>query len=316
MEPIPGAGFGMVATRSIPRGTLIIAEPPLFAIHDSASEPNKVIPVIEAKLQALSDDQKTAFFSLHNSYPQELPAALGIFKTNAHPLGVDSSDSGVFPECSRFNHSCAPNASYAWNIASAKEAIYAVKDIAPGEQITVTYLDEERLNQSRSGRREILMRDFRFQCNCNVCGASPEAVAASDRRRTEIARLDGIIGGGGMLVIINPAKCLGHCKRILQLYKEEGVNDVTLYRTYYDALQVCVMHGDMARASAFASLAVDIKQACQGVDAPRLGEVEPFIKHPESHQYAGMSSKWRTKTQATRGIREHGFEEWLWSRAE
>lgn len=318
MEPFPGLGFGMIATRAIPRGTLIISEPPLFTVRGNFSTPSQTAAAIQAKVQALSEADKKVFFSLHNSYAQDpkVPAAHGIVKTNGHPLGVDSRDCGIFPECSRFNHSCASNASYAWNPASGREAIYAGKDIALGEQITVTYLDEERLNKKRSDRRALLREEFQFECNCNVCGAPPAVVAASDRRRTEIARLDELIGGGGRLVLTNPGKFLGYCKRILELYDEEGMHDITLYRTYNDALQICIMNGDLARASAFASLGVHIKQLCQGVDAPRLEEVQPFVKNPEKHQYAGVSNKWRTKKESVRGMGEVGFEKWLWSRAE
>lgn len=310
LEAIPGSGSGMVAARFIPRGSLIISESPLFTVHGDFTTLGKTAAAIEAKVSTLSAEQKTIFLSLHNSQGSNMSTVVGIVKTNAHPLGVGARDCGIFPVCSRFNHSCASNASYTWVAASGKETIYAGKDIVVGEQITVNYLDESRLNQKRSDRRAALMQDFRFECNCNVCGASPREVAASDRRRREIARLDGIIGGG-MIVITNPPRCLEHCKDILRLYMEEGMNDDSLFKTYNDAFQVCIMHGDLARASTFATLAV----SCLGAGDPTIDQVRPYIEHPERHQYAGMSNKWRTEKRLARKVGQNGFEKWLWERA-
>lgn len=56
----------------------------------------------------------------------------------------------------------------------------------------------------------------------------------------------------------------GYCKGIMELYKEDDMNDLGLYRIYCDALQVYVMHVDLTRARAFAPLAADVKKATQG----------------------------------------------------
>lgn len=310
MEAIPDSGFGMVATRFIPRGTLIISESPLFTVHGDFSTPGGMAATIEAKVNNLSTEQKQIFHSLHNNQGLSMSTVVGIVKTNAHPLGVGARDCGIFPVCSRFNHSCTSNASYTWVPTVAQEAIYAGKDIAAREQITVNYLDESCLNQKRSDRRAALMRDFRFECCCNVCGGSPGAVAASDRRRLEIARLDGIIGGG-MLVVTNPSRCLEYCKDILRLYMEEGMSDDSLFKTYNDAFQICIMHGDLARASTFVALAV----SCLGAGSPSIEQVRPYIENPQSHQYAGMSRKWQTEKNLRLKMGENGFEKWLWKRA-
>jgi hypothetical protein len=315
LEPIPGAGLGMVATAFIPRGTQILAEPPLFTLSADFSNPTQLTAAIEAKVRALSSDaQRTAFFALHNNYATDraISAAAGIVKTNAHPLGVGARECGLFPECSRFNHSCASNSSYTWIAATGKETIFAGKDIPAGQQITVNYLDEHSLLQKRSDRRAAILALFRFECGCDVCAGTPAEVAASNARRVEIARLDRLIGGGGMLVMVSPARCLDSCKQILQLYMDEGMNDDALFKTYNDAFQICVMHGDLARASAFAALAV----TCTGAGGPSLESVRPYVEHPESHAYAGMSQKWRTERRMFRGLDQNGFEKWLWKRAD
>lgn len=74
---------------------------------------------------------------------------------------------------------------------------------------------------------------------------------------------------GSLLVITNPLRCLEYCKNILRLYTEEGMNDDSLFKTHNNAFQVCIMHGDMARASAFAALAV----TCLGAGDPSIKQV-------------------------------------------
>lgn len=287
MVPVPGCGLGMIATSPIKTGSLIISEPPLFTIEDGSLESARMTS-IAAKLRALSKDQQRVFFSLHNAYGNQISPLLGIVKTNAHALGVRSTGFGVFPECSRFNHSCTPNAIYSWQSARSREEIYAVKDIVEGEQITVNYLGE-RINQTRNDRRSTLLRSWQFNCQCDVCGKSEREVKFSDARRKGLAMMDEEVGAG-VLIMFDPARALDYCRRILQLYQEEGLIGASFYRTYYDAFQICVTHGDLARASAFAALAVEMQELCEGKGATGVERIEPFVEHPESHRLAGMSS--------------------------
>ena len=47
-----------------------------------------------------------------------------------------------------------------------------------------------RLVTSTRAERQALLRGLKFACRCDVCSAGPKAVAASDKRRTELARLE------------------------------------------------------------------------------------------------------------------------------
>lgn len=114
----------------------------------------------------------------------------------------------------------------------------------------------------------------------------------------------------------NPGKVLRFCQRILEMWEKEGLHDVSVYRTYYDAFQVCVMHGDLARAGAFAALALKVKEDCEGKDAAGLEKIKGLLECPESHPLAGTTSKWKTRMKSRHSIDSEGFEEWLWDRAE
>jgi hypothetical protein len=115
---------------------------------------------------------------------------VGITKTNAIPLGVKATQGGIFPVCSRFNHSCLANAAYSWNARSGEERVFAVKRIKLNEEITVTYLTEDIAYTSRDARQMRIKHKFGFVCQCQCCGAASDLVAKSDQHHTEIARLE------------------------------------------------------------------------------------------------------------------------------
>lgn len=317
MEPIPDAGFGLVATSPIPRGTQIISEAPLFTLNGIFQNTTLAAAAIALKIKALSKEQQRTFLTLHNAYGRDLPPLLGTFKTNTHPLGVGATECGIFPTVSRLNHSCIPNANYSWSSTYGRENVYAVRDIAPGEEITVSYLDAASWNSVTTDRQHKLYEGFRFDCHCNACGRSSEELQESDVRRFDMARIDEARRvGGGRLAVTNPAKALRYCRNILELLKDDGVSDMTLYGPYTDAFQLCLAHGDMARASAFAALAMELMETCKGKDSTGIAEIRPLVLTPEKYQGPKISRKWRSQTKNARKVGSEGFEEWLWSRAE
>ncbi|KAF9445392.1 hypothetical protein P691DRAFT_710399 [Macrolepiota fuliginosa MF-IS2] len=76
---------------------------------------------------------------------------------------------GVFPLASRlFNHSCAPNAAPRYIFTSPQSVIMevvALRDITPGEEVCVPYLDPA-LTQSR---HQAFQYTYGFTCECHSC---------------------------------------------------------------------------------------------------------------------------------------------------
>ncbi|KAF8967151.1 hypothetical protein BDZ97DRAFT_569682 [Flammula alnicola] len=74
---------------------------------------------------------------------------------------------GVFPISSRlFNHSCVPNAAVKYTLSPAqsiKMEVVALRDILPGEEICLPYLDPALLES----REQILEISYGFKCNCS-----------------------------------------------------------------------------------------------------------------------------------------------------
>jgi len=42
---------------------------------------------------------------------------------------------------SRLNHACSPNLGYYFDSATLSHKVYAVKDILPGEELTISYVE-------------------------------------------------------------------------------------------------------------------------------------------------------------------------------
>jgi len=85
--------------------------------------------------------------------------AFNISDANMRPIGV-----GLYPHAALFNHSCNPNAA---TVFEGKTAfVRAIRAIAPGEEITVGYVD---LGQPVGLRRKELLECFGFECKCERC---------------------------------------------------------------------------------------------------------------------------------------------------
>jgi hypothetical protein len=153
VQDTDGKGLGMFAVQSTPRGTVILEEPPLLRLDRTTWRPKYV----KREFRAMTPEDQEKFMSLFSIHglieplrtsPNEDPikekraqakrrararkesSILSVWFTNCMAAG--DSD-GVFYESSRINHSCIPNAHYAWNDKKGMQQIRAVKDIQPEE---------------------------------------------------------------------------------------------------------------------------------------------------------------------------------------
>lgn len=87
---------------------------------------------------------------------------------------LDNEGSGLYPLQSLCRHSCSPNAEPAFPKNNHVLAMTAIKEIAPGEEITVSYLDECSLNRSRHTRQKLLRENYYFDCKCARCASEAD----------------------------------------------------------------------------------------------------------------------------------------------
>lgn len=76
---------------------------------------------------------------------------------------------GLFPLQNRCSHSCIPNAESSFPHNNYVLSLVALRDIQPGEEITVSYLDECSLSRSRHSRAKLLRENHLLTCCCKRC---------------------------------------------------------------------------------------------------------------------------------------------------
>ena len=307
VKDIRGKGRGLVASVDISPGTRILYDKPLLTA--GPMPPDELVRVLAAGLKTLSRSEQRQFLSLHNNFPGKHPFG-AIFKTNALPCGSGSSTGGVYPTACLINHSCLPNSHNSWNSEAKHEAIYAIRPIKCGDEITIPY--------DRGGpvsvRRAFLKQAFGFDCECRGCSLAPPQQRASDERRLSIQRLDDAIGDPFRMVG-RPRESLRDCGSLLQILTEEheGCFGALIARLYYDAFQICVAHGDRARAGVFAHRSYRTRTVCEGEENPVTQRVRSLALDPTAHpSYGSCSMKWKTTVEMVpKGLGTAQFEKWL-----
>ncbi|KAH8664377.1 hypothetical protein BX600DRAFT_512419 [Xylariales sp. PMI_506] len=287
IEAIPSKGKGLVAQKPIPAGTLLISEPPLFTTA-TLTNPATFEKDLGAIIRALPKEGQRAFLSLHNNFPGQPNPFSNIVRSNGYPLGPNSDAGGLFPLIARMNHSCRANAQHSWNEGRSAQTVYAVRDIAPGEELTLSYHN----GGPSSERRAALKQFFGFDCACEGGCALPAAeLAASDARLRQAEVLDERIGDPRR-ARQQPAEALGFCRELRAVHEAEGVADLRAARLYYDAFQICAMHGDGARAAVFAESARKAREVCQGVDHEEVEALRKLEREPQSFDNWAATKRW------------------------
>ena len=192
-EQIPGKGDGIVATTNIQRGTPLTAETAIFSVddvRDTLSPDNE--RAIRRHARAASNWQFRELVCTSDP-----PSDYSRFDTNNFKMGEDERGKrrcGIFIEASRFNHSCIPNAYFAWNPAlnnsQGQLTIYAIQDIHAGERILISYRPKY-CYKLRDACQAKLNKHYGFTCGCPACLRHPGHPfgAMSDGRRGRIRDL-------------------------------------------------------------------------------------------------------------------------------
>ncbi|RSL59069.1 hypothetical protein CEP53_005939 [Fusarium sp. AF-6] len=307
---VPGnnKGYGIVAASKIPKGTRILAEAPLIRLPREVGSKYHARVSIAAKLSKFPPEYGKGYRELCNAYPDD-DKEVAIALTNALPLGPKSSDSGVFLQASRFNHSCLPNAQETWNENLGKLTVHACVDIEEGQEITINYLKKLAC---RKDRQQALEDNCRFRCVCSLCSASVAERRLSDKRQEEIQKLYNEVTST-MARHLDPLENLHKIQRMLELMRKEGIRDVRLPKAYLQAFLTTISHGDQARAQIFAQRAFESRKTLEGDDSPTVIKLKQLTLHPYSHLDYRPNQKWKSNIEdAPRGLSKSDLEAWLW----
>ena len=170
-------GLGLIAIKQIPLGTPIISEVVLFSIL-KGRRVNKTQAGLE-QFQALS-------------CPFQPASPDDRFRANSFAMGKDARSrkerQGIFRRSSRLNHSCVPNAYFAWNEKTKRLTVHAIVNISEGQEIFVDYRNQDYLN-TRDERLQALSKDYNFNCTCPACKPNTAFGIASEERRRRMRLL-------------------------------------------------------------------------------------------------------------------------------
>ena len=132
---IDGKGDGVVATRDIEYGELIVQERPVMKIF-SQQENEEALTLM---FEQLSDAQKSSVMSLHDAHAKDgVKTLIGIKKSNSFAKDADGHLAVLCPVISKFNHSCLQNVDHVY--VEPFQRVYAVRNIKKGEELCTSYI--------------------------------------------------------------------------------------------------------------------------------------------------------------------------------
>lgn len=175
----------------------------------------------------------------------------------------------------RLNHDCRPNAHYYFDGLHLVQHTRALRSIAPGEEITISYINPL---QVRSARRETLQRTWGFHCTCSLCGRSEEESEVSDMQTEIILHLIQQVERPGQ----HAAVLLPMVEEMLRLYEVEELHGQI---TEPNMLAAIVLNraGDEWAAMKYARLAIEEGNVYCGPRDPQVGEMRKILRDPRGH---------------------------------
>jgi len=313
--PIEGRGLGVIATRNIRRGELIVLERPVITCMNEHSAPPRTVLTVDDKLfaervpikqvdpdfahpdtlissnaghlvmgqmkkvralyNALTTQDQEKVLQLHDRFEKLVGKKTPFGVYSSNSFDCGGEGSVLCPIICRFNSSCTPNVMHIWS--QPYERCVAMRDIAQGEEMCNSYCNHVFL--PRLERRRILKARYDFDCYCETCSLCDTESAASDARRLKLAELDDKIFCGSL----RPQTRLGLVDLHINLLKEEGLDDpINLARISYDAFQLACMIGDVNLAKKWMKEAHAGYSIRDGAASENALQMKSYLRNPRS----------------------------------
>lgn len=280
---IVGKDIGLVATRAIQAGELIMARTPAIMVNEKAIQALGRKAVSELLIRAVEELPSQHRESLLNLSTHSTPSDYGdklyrILQTNSFRTGYHDGNNpfySLFTEVSRLNHDCRPTCAYYFDHTDFRHKVLAVRDIAAGEELTIAYYDPL---QPRSVRQEKLQHEWGFQCSCARCSADASSIAESDERVKKIHALWKEMDDHSAASKASPEMA----ELLVSLYEEEGILG-RINEAYYRAAIEYIGVGDIVNATKYANLCVDHGSRFIGPERPFIKNMQDLIANPTGH---------------------------------
>ncbi|KAF2429205.1 SET domain-containing protein [Tothia fuscella] len=291
----PDRGYAVFANAPIKKGTLLLSETPLIRIHkthylnhDVVTAYNKLSPSRQQRYWTLAsahgqdssrypdqiyfsvpEKEKKRIEEQHEARTAGEKSILSIFMTNAMECDKGAA---VFEVAARFNHSCVPNAHFAWCEGLGREMIFAIKDLGVGEEITLSYCDPF---YDISMRRWELQH-YGFVCECIACTdiETPGSFGQQSKdRRWRLREIDDSFD-------VQPSADMKLKMGIemVSLMAREGLCTPNLAHTYLQIARISADKGDMHTAVKAAKHALENYLICLGKDSEKTKNAEKSLR--------------------------------------
>ncbi|RDI89529.1 hypothetical protein Vi05172_g108 [Venturia inaequalis] len=281
IRKLHGRGFGLIANRTVRRGEKIFAHTPVViaqAILETELEEEELFGLHRVAVERLPERSRGLFMALHGHFGGD--AVYDRFSTNAFNV---FDFAAVFPETARMNHDCRPNAGYYFDKATFTHKVHAVREIPPGEEITISYINPFLTSQQRLDR---IPNQWGFNCTCPLCSSSKENLSASDQRLQEIRTLESQLQD----LAANRAANVETAERLVSLYREERFETPLAVAYVFVALEyIYVGNREMARE--FAALAVEMASLWYGPQSEKVKLMDSIAREPERHRHWKLFAK-------------------------
>ncbi|KAK0622989.1 hypothetical protein B0T14DRAFT_427228 [Immersiella caudata] len=298
-KEFPGKGWGLVANQFIARGDLIMANTASlmidYRVFDELTK-DQYVKLQTFAVDYLPEQHREAVLALSThgqTFDSHEALVEKIGETNAFDIDPDDGDEiqdhgffVVFPEIARFNHDCRPNADYYFDHAALSQFIHATRDIQPGEELTLSYINPV---MQRVARMAKLARNWGFQCACSHCTQERPRADASDARIRQIKELKQHMRNWKADSPASPQMA----ELMVSLYEQERLGG-SMYSAYSFAALEYNAIGDPWTATKYARLSIDHGIPMVGERHADVTEMKSLADDPWAHWSWMLRSKKRS----------------------
>lgn len=277
MRTIEGKGLGLVANKTLTRGDDLMAHAPVLLVHRTFVEQfptSQKHPILDYVPMMMPSATRRLFVRQKGHFGGH--KITDILTTNSFQMDLggdtDGHHYGNFPEVSRFNHDCRPNAVFRIGQDMVHRTT-VIREVKPGEELTISYLDP--LGQ-RAARMKRAKAAWGFECACSQCAASEAAAAASDARLSEIDALEKTLSDFSAKVTLDMVD------RYLGLFRTERL-EAKMFGAYTTAALNCNLLGEEAMARDYALKAVEAGMLEDGPGAADVTAMRELAADPRKH---------------------------------
>ncbi|KAK8127826.1 hypothetical protein PG984_008934 [Apiospora sp. TS-2023a] len=277
VRAIPGKGMGVIATGHLSLGDHVMSATPAIVQDNGIFDLGTPPPVLRSAFLKLTTHDDVATLS------ERVEKILEVNSFELEMVGDVQDDEGekswlaVFPDISRLNHACRPNAQYYFDPLTMTQHVHAVRDIYPGEEITVSYIKHSAFQTYRRRQKKIESM-WHFGCTCEFCSRNRHQIKASDERILQIQKLIKEFQDRTRHSKATPQAA----ELLVSLYRQEKLW-YAMYEAYTMAALEYSFVGEGRLASKYARLAIEHGIASAGPEDENVEMMRQLARNPRNH---------------------------------